>query len=166
MKEIERFKQEILKEYPRLNKQDSFTFACHADVPCFNACCGDVNIFLTPYDIIRLKNRLKISTQEFLDDHTLMPFDRNLTYPAVLLKMADNEKKTCPFVGASGCQVYEDRPWACRMYPLGMASPGEDSPETDEDFYFLLKEAVCKGFAEKKKWTVAEWLTNQGIHDQ
>ena len=37
----------------------------------------------------------------------------------------DNEKKSCLFLDLEngGCQVYEDRPWACRMYPLGMAIP-------------------------------------------
>jgi len=49
--------------------------------------------------------------------------DKNLQYPVILLQMRDNEKKSCPFVTAEGCSVYPDRPWACRMYPLGLASP-------------------------------------------
>ncbi len=163
MREVEKLKEEILKDYPRLTKDDTFAFACHSGVPCFNDCCGDVNIFLTPYDVIRLKNALGISSQEFLDRYTIMPFDKNLGYPVILLQMTDDERKSCPFVKEDGCSVYNDRPWSCRMYPLGMASPGEGSKDLADEFYFLLKESVCKGFREPKKQTVDEWLADQGI---
>jgi Fe-S-cluster containining protein len=165
MSEIERLKEEILKDYPRLTKDDSFTFACNSGVACFNDCCGDVNIFLTPYDILRLKNRLGISSQEFLDSYTLLPFDENLKYPVVLLKMEEDEKKRCPFVSDEGCRVYEDRPWSCRMYPLGLASPKDGSETLDREFYFLLKEAVCRGHDEGHRWKVSEWLADQGIEE-
>ena len=79
MREIDNLKKEILKEYPRLDEQSSFSFACHKGVPCFNECCGDVNIFLTPYDILRLKNNLNMSSEKFLAEHTIIPFDKNLT---------------------------------------------------------------------------------------
>ena len=165
MNEIERFKEEVLKNYPRLTKEDKFTFACHPGVPCFNDCCADVNIFLTPYDIIRLKNHLKMDSQEFLAEHTIAPFDKNSKYPAILLKMREDEKKTCPFVTEKGCSVYEDRPWACRMFPLGLASPGDDGVHKDEPFYFLLQEKMCKGHNESQQWTIGQWLTNQGIDE-
>ncbi len=165
MKEIERLKQAILTDYPRLNEDSEFCFKCHKDVPCFNACCADVNIFLTPYDIIRLKNRLGITSGDFLDRYTISPFDEKAKYPVILLKMEDNEKKTCPFVGENGCTVYEDRPWPCRMYPLGMASPKDSQMDKDTEFYFLLKEATCHGHKEDNKLTVKGWLENQGIED-
>ncbi len=163
MEEIEKFKEEILREYERMSLDSEFSFACHPGVPCFNQCCADINIFLTPYDIIRLKNTLGMTSQEFLSKHTVSPFDKNLKYPVILLKMNEDEKKTCPFVGKEGCGVYENRPWACRMYPLGMASPKEGSGELDEEFYFLLEEGFCQGFKEKKTQTVAKWLEDQGI---
>jgi Fe-S-cluster containining protein len=165
MREIERLKEEILRDYERLDEKSEFRFACHPGVPCFNACCGDVNIFLTPYDIIRLKNSLGITSGEFLSKYTVSPFDKNLKYPVILLRMNDDEKKSCPFVGEAGCGVYEDRPWACRMYPLGMASPKEDSKSADEEFYFLLEEGFCKGFEENRPLTIASWLEEQGINE-
>lgn len=166
MRDIEKFKESILKEYPRLNENSEFNFHCHPGVACFNECCSDVNIFLTPYDVLRLKNHLGISAQEFLDKYTIIPFDKNLKYPAVLFRMREDEKKACQFVGEKGCTVYEDRPWACRMYPLGMASPAEPggSPAMNE-FYFLLKEDVCHGHREDKKYTVKSWLNDQGINE-
>ncbi len=165
MKEIERLKEEILKDYPRLDLDSEFKFACHSGVPCFNACCSDVNIFLTPYDIIRLKNRLGITSQEFLDQYTILPMDKNLNYPVVLFRLNDDEKKACQLVSPQGCTVYEDRPWACRMYPLGLASPKEGNEEIQDDFYFLLKEGVCKGFNEDRKLTVKDWIKDQGIEE-
>jgi hypothetical protein len=166
MKEIEKFKETILKEYPRLNEDSTFKFRCHPGVSCFNDCCSDVNIFLTPYDILRLRTKLGITSQEFLDKYTIIPFDKNLPYPAVLLKMQDTDKKQCHFVGDKGCSVYEDRPWACRMYPLGMASPKEaGATPAMTDFYFLLEEEVCKGFQEEQEQNVAGWIKDQGIAD-
>jgi Fe-S-cluster containining protein len=162
-REIQKLKETILKEYPRLSKSDKFKFACHSGVSCFNECCGDVNIFLTPYDVLRLKNALGISSQDFLDKYTLLPIDENQKLPVVVLRMQDNEKKTCFFVADRGCTVYNDRPWACRMYPLGLASPGETSAQLNEEFYFILKESICQGFKEDKEWTVEEWVSDQGI---
>jgi len=165
MREIQKLKEEILKEYPRLKIDSEFSFGCHPGVPCYNACCGDVNIFLTPYDIIRLKNRLGITSEEFLKKYTLMPFDKNLAYPVVMFQMNDDEKKSCQFVAEQGCTVYEDRPWACRMYPLGLASPRQDQEQTDEEFYFLLHDPICKGFNEPTKWTVSDWMRDQGVDE-
>lgn len=165
MREIERLKEEILKDYPRLSQNSSFRFACHPGVPCFNDCCRDVSIFLTPYDIVRLKRGLDMSSAEFLSKYTISSFDQGIGYPVILLRMDDGEKKCCPFVGEEGCGVYEARPWSCRMYPLGLASPKEGSDSLSEDFYFLLEEGGCKGLEEEKTQTVAEWLDDQGIDE-
>jgi len=162
--EMDNLKKEILEQYPRMAETDVFTFACHSGVPCFNDCCSDVNIFLTPYDIIRLKNKLGITSDEFLKKYTVSPFSQKQKYPVIMLKMTDDEKKRCPFVTDEGCSVYDDRPWSCRMYPLGQASPKEGSAEGDE-FFFLMKESVCKGFEEEVKQSVKEWMADQGIEE-
>jgi Fe-S-cluster containining protein len=155
--------EKILKDYDRLTDKDTFEFSCHPGVSCFNKCCHDVNIFLTPYDIIRLKNHLGITSTEFLEKYTLLPIDENLRHPIVMLKM-DEKTNGCPFVSEKGCSVYEDRPWSCRMYPVGEATPNMHDGENS--FFFLLKEDVCKGFEEKgKKWTIREWIKNQGVYD-
>ena len=163
--EVRRLKEAILKDYPRLTPADDFVFSCHPGVKCFNACCGDVNIFLAPYDILRLRKALGITAGEFLKKYTIMPFDENLKYPVIQLKMEDNEKKRCPFVTAEGCSVYADRPWPCRMYPLGLAAAKDEGSDAGGEFYFALKEDSCKGFDETTKWKVAEWLVDQGVAD-
>lgn len=154
-------KRKIVSEYPRLGPNDSFKFACHPDLTCFNHCCGDVNIFLSPYDVLRLKNRLGLTSKEFLDTYALMPVQKEMKTPVIVLKMNDDEKKTCPFLTEKGCGQYADRPWPCRMYPLGLASPPEGSEE--DEFFFLLKEDICKGHDSDRKWTVNEWMQDQDV---
>lgn len=160
----QRLQDEILADAPRLGPDDTFRFACHPGVSCFNRCCGNVNIFLSPYDVLRLKRRLGITSSEFLDRHVLLPVHKAMTTPVVLLRMKDDAAKSCPFLTAGGCGVYPDRPWPCRMYPLGLAAR-RDTPDgwRGERFHFLLKEDGCRGFDEPRTWTVREWLDDQGL---
>ncbi len=158
----ELLQEKILADQARLGPDDSFKFGCHPGISCFNTCCSDVNIFLSPYDVLRLKERLGISSTEFLKKYTLLPIQRDMTTPVVLLKMNEDEKRSCPFVTDEGCGVYTDRPWPCRMYPVGLAT-SRDTPDgwRGERFYFLLREEGCKGFGEDREWTIREWLEDQ-----
>ena len=166
MKELENLKKTILEQYPRLGPEDKFKFACHPGVSCFNECCSDVNIFLTPYDVLRLKNHLEISSQEFLDKYTQLVADKRQQLPAVQLRMTETKTKECFFVHPErGCTVYSNRPWSCRMYPVGQASPKETEGSDEEKFYFILHEEICQGFKEPKEWTVSEWMKDQGVED-
>lgn len=160
---IDQFKENILKDYPRLGTKDTFTFRCHKGLKCFTTCCSDVNIFLTPYDLLRMKTRLRISSGEFLSTYAITLTDGKQLHPVVLLKMRDDDAKTCPFVTKEGCAVYENRPWACRMYPLGVASPKTDEERDGEQFYFMLEETDCLGRQEHETWTVGEWMQNQEV---
>jgi len=152
----------------KLSKNSSFTFECHKMVKCFTKCCRGVNIVLTPYDIIRLKNRMQISSDEFLTVYTKPELLEKTDLPVVTLKMLDDEQKSCPFVRDDGCLVYTDRPSSCRYYPLGVASLSHKEGADDEGFYFFVHESHCLGFEENKQWTVEEWRRDQGvdIHDE
>ena len=155
--------ERILADYPRLGRDAPFTFACHPGVSCFNHCCADVNIFLSPYDVLRLKKRLGLESDAFLDKYALMLVQKDMKTPVLALHMSDDEAKTCPFLTDEGCGVYADRPWPCRMYPLGLASPEEAIEE--EEFFFLLKEDVCLGHDSGTEWTVSEWMADQEIEE-
>lgn len=155
---VEDFKEKVLAEAPRLTLDDKFSFSCHPGISCFNSCCGDINIFLTPYDVLRLKQRLGLSSTEFLSRYTVKPFTKEQKLPVVLLKMDDKQEgKPCQFVGEQGCGVYEDRPWPCRMYPVGAASP-----RVGQEFFFLMDEDPCDGFKQGPTYTVREWIEGQG----
>ena len=161
MSEDSEFRKRILEEAPRFGLDDTFTFSCHPGVPCFNECCADINIVLTPYCVLRLTQRLGISSEDFHRQFTLVPFNKEIRQPVPVIKMRDDERKSCPFLGPDGCTVYEDRPWACRMYPVGLASPADD--DEDQRFYFLLEEKHCKGFGEAREYSIRDWVSDQGI---
>jgi len=153
-----------LRDKRKLKKDERFRFDCNDKLDCFTRCCADVNILLTPVDVLRLSRRLKISTTEFLAQHTMTPVTKDLNLPVVMLKMNDGPHKPCPFVDeAKGCTVYEDRPWSCRMYPLGMALPPARAGVDPEPIYFLFEDDFCHGRRESKEWTAERWLENQGI---
>jgi Fe-S-cluster containining protein len=162
----QQLQEKILENSPRLGPDDTFKFSCRPGISCYNKCCGDVNIFLSPYDVLRLKKRLGMTSTEFLDKHALLPVQKDMKTPVVVLRMNDDETKSCPFLTEQGCGVYTDRPWPCRMYPLGLAS-SKDTPDgwQGERFYFLLEEQACKGHAEAKAQTVSEWIEEQGIEE-
>jgi len=142
----------------------SFCFACHPEVACFTRCCRKLALFLYPYDIIRLKKRLGISSEEFLNAHAGVVQGANPFFPAVVMRMQDNEERTCPFLDLEkGCQVYEDRPSACRTYPLERAVDRTPARGASREYYFLTSHDYCMGHREKKEWIVKEWLRDQQL---
>ncbi len=157
---------EILRQQRQLNPGESFCFKCHPGLSCFGGCCSDVNILLTPVDVLRLARRVGVTTRGFLDTHTLMPITKDLHLPVVLLRMGDDPKRRCPFLGEQGCRVYEDRPWACRMYPLGMALPPSRAGVTPEPVYFVFEEDFCQGRGQPSAWTVEAWRADQGLGER
>ncbi len=148
-----------------LTAKDKFSFACHKQVPCFTACCANLTLILTPYDIVRLKTRLGLSSEEFLKKYTRTETDKNHGYPVVYLEMNNDAKKRCPFVSPDGCMVYEDRPGACRIYPLGRAASKVREKEKSSEFFFIIREPHCLGFNEPTEWIIEDWVTNQGLDE-
>jgi len=149
----------------RTATQETFTFACHKDIACFTRCCADLRLVLTPYDTIRLKNRLQLSSQDFLDRYTRTFADTASGLPLVRLKMASDAGRRCPFVRPEGCSVYTDRPGACRLYPLGQMAAKTVHGIPSHRHYFKVKESRCLGWQEGRAWTIQEWLRDQGLDE-
>ena len=142
---------------------EQFSFACSPDVACFNACCRDLNQSLFPYDILRLKGRLRLSSNEFLGRYTSQHIGPGSGLPIVTLKSNDRGRLTCPFVSEKGCSVYSDRPASCRTYPLVRAiSRCRETGRITERF-MLLNEPHCLGHKEPRKQTVRQWIEDQEI---
>ncbi|MFC1817173.1 MFS transporter [Thermodesulfobacteriota bacterium] len=89
---------------------ETFLFSCSRPVACFNDCCQDLNQFLTPFDILRLKNRLGIPSNVFLERFTTEHIGPKSGLPVITLKADPASQPKCPFVTPAGCSVYEDRP--------------------------------------------------------
>ena len=154
---------EPLRNRRRLEAGATFCFDCHPRLDCFTHCCSDVNIVLTPADVLALSRRTGLTTSEFLDRHTLSPITKELHLPVVMLRMGEAPEKRCPFVSESGCSVYDARPWACRMYPVGMALPPARAGVPPEPSWFLFEDDFCHGRRETRTWSVATWQRDQGV---
>lgn len=136
-----------------LGPDDTFQFTCNGGLDCFTSCCRDVTIFLTPYDVMRLRRRLGLGSRAFLDKHTLV--SQSQVIPLVLLRMDEARDKRCPFVTEAGCSVYEDRPWACRMFPLDL---GEDG-----GYRMAAGPERCHGIGQGEVRRVRAYLESQGV---
>ncbi len=134
---------------------DKFKFSCNSGLACFNTCCRDINIFLTPYDVLRMRRSTGLPSDELLNRYTIALLGEE-GLPLVVLKMKEDQHKTCPFVTPEGCGIYQDRPWSCRMYPV--------FPVSSEEEEFLIEEkATCHGFKEDRQSTVREWKRDQNL---
>ncbi len=147
----------------RLDLDSTFNFACDKDMACFTKCCRDAHIILTPCDVIRMKNRLDLSSDEFLAIYTTLGHIQQTELPVPVLKMLDDEEKRCPFLGEDGCNIYDDRPVTCRYYPIGSGIFHNKDEESDERFFALIKEPQCMGHDMGQDWTIAQWRENQGL---
>lgn len=152
-----------LEKSDRMSREDCFQFYCGPSVPCFTDCCRKLDLTLTPYDVMRLCKRLDVSSSDFLDDYAVIRGVSRHGFPEVSLKMDTRDENLCPFVASSGCNVYDDRPGACRIYPLGRASSKNRSTDANEEFYFVVKEEHCRGFEQAKNWMVNEWISDQDL---
>lgn len=147
--------------------EDAFRFDCHQGIACFTECCAKLRLILTPYDILRIKNRLEISSDDFLEKYTDTDLKSHSRFPMVTLKMRRDDARTCPFVTQEGCRIYGDRPGACRLYPVGRATRmvGQGQERNAKDKFFLVDESHCLGFNEQRHWTLEEWLDHEGVSE-
>jgi Fe-S-cluster containining protein len=93
--------------YPVLQEVHNDVFAKTDCLACA-ACCKSIPPILTDQDVSRLARRLEMSRKQFVRHYVLMDFNGEMTLNGV----------PCRFLGSdNACQVYEDRPEACRRYP-------------------------------------------------
>ncbi|MBI5203866.1 MAG: YkgJ family cysteine cluster protein [Nitrospirae bacterium] len=159
-------KSVVVPEY--LTGQSKIYFRCYPGIGCFTKCCSGTRILLSPYDIYALKKRLGMTYNEFLATYTQQSFIDNTPLPITILKMKNDETKSCPFVTAEGCTVYADRPLTCRYYPVGMGIMKQFDKGTGTNFFIKIKEDHCLGHNEAKAWAIDEWRADQGstVYDE
>jgi Fe-S-cluster containining protein len=152
-----------LPQYARkLHDGEAFSFRCHEDLPCFTSCCRDLELALTPYDVLRLKNALQMKSGDFLHRYVIIEKEEHETFPRFYLTMVDDGRASCPFITGTGCRAYNNRPGACRTYPLGRAvSVNPDGCK--EEFHVLLTESHCRGFDASTQFTIDTWNTDQDL---
>ncbi len=145
----------------RLETGDTFNFRCCPGIGCFNRCCRNLNLFLYPYDVIRLKKRLNMTSDRFLEKYVDIVLRPSNFFPEVLLAMSDNPEKTCPFLKPSGCSVYPDRSDACRTFPVEQGVLYDVGQDKTETIHFFRPPDFCLGQYEKTVWTTRTWSKDQ-----
>ena len=137
-------------------------FQCRKGIDCWNACCSNIDISLTPVDILRLSRRLDISTTEFLMQYTF-PYELEPNGIAgVKFKPIENGS-ACQFMRPEGCDVYTDRPTACRYYPVALLSMRRSDETTDRSAFALVKESHCHGHNEPRQISIEDYRQEQGV---
>lgn len=150
---------DLLDQLPgrRLAETEPFRFDCHPKIACFKRCCRHLNLFVYPYDVIRLKNRLGLSSGRFLDRYVDVVLRDGCLFPDVLLKMRDADHQACSFLCETGCAVYPDRPDTCRKFPMEQAVLANAEKGFCERIYLFRPPEFCRGPDEEKVWTPADW---------
>jgi Fe-S-cluster containining protein len=139
-------------------------FRCYKGIECFNACCRNIDITLTPYDILRLKKRLGMTSSEFLAKYTV-PFEFAKNSIAGVKMLPVEGGTECQFMTEEGCSVYEDRPTACRYYPVGLLSTRRADENFDRTSYAIVQEDHCKGHLEEREITIRDYRKEQGLEE-
>jgi len=148
----------------QLDLDDTIQFSCFKGIECFNACCKNIDITLTPYDVIRMSRRLGLTTTQFL---TLFTTQYDLDahgMPGIKLKPVE-DSTACQLMTEEGCGIYTDRPTACRYYAMGMMGMRRNDEFAIKDVFFMVKEPHCKGHEQDRKLTVREYREEQGVEE-
>lgn len=145
----------------RLQPGTTFKFRCHSGLACFNLCCRNLNLFLYPYDVLKLRRRLGITADQFIDRHVDLVMRPGHFFPEVLLRMAENEQHTCPFLNAEGCRVYLDRPDTCRGFPVEQGLLYKGNSKRGTTVHFFRPPDFCLGRHEAQSWTLDTWADDQ-----
>lgn len=101
---------------------------------------------------------------DFLDQYVIVEWDERLIFPQCYLTMVDDGQASCIFVTPRGCRVYEDRPGACRAYPVGRGASRKNRQETIAEYFVLVEEPHCRGFEESANHTPRNYLREQGLN--
>ncbi|MEN8198866.1 MAG: YkgJ family cysteine cluster protein [Thermodesulfobacteriota bacterium] len=158
------------KDFPEgmqpLGRKEKFNFHCHPGVDCYMTCCRKVDMFLYPYDVLRLKNCLGISSQQFMEQYSrVMQGVSHPYFPAVMLRLTEDEPAACPFLNEEGCGVYMDRPSACRTYPLERGVDRSPEKGRESEFYLMTDHDYCHGHQEEKSFSVKKWVRDQRLDE-
>ena len=146
----------------QIHPGETFHFRCHTNIACFNQCCRNLNLFLYPFDVLRLKQRLNMSSDAFIDRYVNIIMREGHHFPEVLLRMDDQHDSACPFVTADGCRIYEDRPHTCRIFPLEQGALYNAGSNTTTPVYIFRPPEFCKGPEEDHPLTLDDWTRDQG----
>jgi Fe-S-cluster containining protein len=128
---------------------------------CFNRCCHNLNLFLYPYDVLRLKQNLGIPSDQFIEQYVDIVLRPGHHFPEVLLRMAEAPPAPCVFLSAQGCRVYAARPHTCRLFPVEQGARYEAASGCSEPVYFFRPPEFCLCPGETRALTIDDYIEEQ-----
>lgn len=144
-----------------LRADTQIRFRCHKGIPCFSACCGQADVTLTPYDVLRLKRRLgwapgKSSSGTGSPSRWIGTVSPGLSSGPMRAGPVPVSMETL----AVGCT--RTPPNCVPMLPGGPAGAvGEGGPQVEER-YSLVRRDHCKCHQEGREISIADCRAEQG----
>lgn len=131
-----------------LAESDLMQLSCGVDGCDSNCCKASAPIVLNPYEISLICRETTMSYEDLLD---IVDTDRANGFPLVMLP----RNPVCRFWTDSGCRIYNARPLACRLFPIGRVFDGFQSR------LVLPGRNICQGLAPAPAGTVADYVKTQ-----
>lgn len=131
-----------------LSEPDLLQLSCGIFGCTSNCCTKSAPIILNPYEIALICRESKLSYEDLLD---IVETDRAKGFPLVMLP----RDPACHFWTGRGCRIYQARPLACRLFPLGRVY------DNGQSHIVLPQLNVCSGLASSPAKTVADYLREQ-----
>ncbi len=140
---------------------EMFHFLCHREINCFTSCCRELELVLTPYDVLRLRLATGLTSGQLHERYIIEEQGPNDIFPRFYLTMVDDGRASCVFVRSEGCSIYPHRPGACRTYPLGRGTVKRKNCLQEQ--FVLLREPHCRGFEEEPGQTPQTYMKSQEL---
>jgi Fe-S-cluster containining protein len=118
-----------------------------------NCCTNGPHIILNPYEVDRICKAGGMSYEDLLD---IVETERVDGFPLVMLP----RDPACHFWTDRGCRIYEARPLACRLFPLGRVF------ENGRSYIVLPDRNLCTGLVAAPARTLADYLGEQDTETQ
>ena len=136
-----------------LEPSDPVQLSCGTAGCSANCCTNGPHIILNPYEIALICRAAGVSYEDLLD---LVETDRVNGFPLVMLP----REPACPFWTDNGCRIYEARPLACRLFPLGRVF------ENGASSFVLPERNRCAGLVPGAAGTLTDYLAEQDTATQ
>ena len=143
-------------EHNKLTADDSFRFHCT------QCCINREDILLTPLDLFRIANELKLSLKEFIDQYCELYIGPDSHFPIIRLKPRGSVKR-CPLLKNRRCSVHKAKPAMCAMFPIGrvIAFPEDGTSSNAPVIEYFYMNPGCGN--NTRTQTIREWFDSFGI---
>lgn len=146
----------------KIGLDDSFRFHC---TQCGKCCINREDIIMTPRDLFRAANALKMSIPAMVHTFCEMYIGNDSRFPLVRLKPTGKDRH-CPLLKNNRCSIHQAKPGVCAMYPLGRLTsfPANQSEGIDFDkleIQYIFQRPDCG--RRSQSHTFREWLASFDI---